>query len=345
MRVMTVVPGRPGTATVADRPDPGPDQGSVLVEGLLLGLCGTDLEIVRDGFGIPAPGRAEMVLGHESLGRVLEAPAGSGLVAGDLVSGVVRRPDGCAACAADEWDMCLDDGFTELGIRRADGYGATRWRADPRFVVRLDPALGEVGVLLEPTSVVAKAWEQVERIGARAHWAPRSALITGAGPIGLLAALLGVQRGLDVHVVDLPTEGVKPSLVRDLGATYHSGPLPDRNFDVVLECTGDEDLIGAVLHRTTANGVVCLAGISVAKAELSTAAAPLPQNRLVLTNGVVFGTVNAALRHSEQAAVALAAADPAWLGRLITRRVPLSRWWDALDRGPDDVKTVVDLQA
>ena len=241
--------------------------------------------------------------------------------------------------------MCLDDGFTELGIRRADGYGATRWQAEPRFLVRLDPALGELGVLLEPTSVVAKAWEQVERIGARAYWAPRSALVTGAGPIGLLAALLGVQAGLDVHVLDLPAQGVKPALVRDLGATYHAGALPSREFDVVIECTGDADLVAAVLERTRANGIVCLAGISVAKAELSTASAALPQNRLVLTNGVVLGTVNAARRHSEQAAAALAAADPAWLARLLTRRVPLSRWWDALDRGPDDVKTVVDLQA
>ena len=159
---MTVVPGEPDSAQVEERPDPPESQGSVLVEGLLLGLCGTDVEIARDGFGVPAPGTRAMVLGHESFGRVLSAPADSGLKAGDLVSGVVRRPDGCGACRDDQWDMCIDGDFVELGIRGADGYGATRWRADPRFLIPLAPHLAELGVLLEPTSVVAKAWEQVK---------------------------------------------------------------------------------------------------------------------------------------------------------------------------------------
>ena len=62
-------------------------------------------------------------------------------------------------------------------------------------------------MLLEPTSVVAKAWDHIERIGARSEWQPRTALVTGAGPIGLLAALLAAQRGLDVHVLDRITTG------------------------------------------------------------------------------------------------------------------------------------------
>ncbi len=346
MRVLSVVPGRPETATVEERPDPPDSDGVVLVDGLLMGVCGTDVEIAKDGYGVPPKGAAALVLGHESLGRVRSAPSGSGFAAGDLVAGVVRRPDGCAACADDQWDMCLTGGFVERGIKGADGYGATSWRADPRFLVKLDPALGELGVLLEPTSVVAKAWEQVERIGSRAYWAPKTVLVTGAGPIGLLAALLGVQRGLDVTVVDLADDGVKPALVRDLGATYTSKRVGELGLrpDVVIECTGVGELVYECLEHTGPNAVVALAGISAPRAEMERSLSRLNKD-LVLSNEVVFGTVNAGRRHYGQAAEAMAKADPSWLARLLTTRVPLERWSEALTRGPQDVKVVVDLQA
>ena len=127
-----------------------------------------------DGYGLPPPGEERLVLGHESLGEVVEAPEGSGFAPGDLVVGIVRRPDPvpCPACAAGEWDMCQNGGFVEYGIKEHHGYGSERFRIDPRFAVRIDPALGDLGVLVEPTSVVAKAWEHVEHIGARAWFGP-----------------------------------------------------------------------------------------------------------------------------------------------------------------------------
>jgi threonine dehydrogenase-like Zn-dependent dehydrogenase len=342
---VSVIPGRPESATVEQRPDPPESEGSVLVDGLLMGVCGTDAEIARDGYGMAPPGRSNLVLGHESLGRVQLAPEGSGFTAGDLVAGVVRRPDGCAACAQDQWDMCLTGDYVERGIKAADGYGATSWRADPRFLVKLDPSLGDLGVLLEPTSVVAKAWDQVDRIGARAYWAPKTALVTGAGPIGLLAALLGVQRGLEVTVVDLANDGPKPGLVADLGATYSSSKVPDLDLrpDVVIECTGVGSLVFDCIEHTGPNGIVALTGISAARASMQTPFTAL-NKELVLTNEVVVGSVNAGRRHYEQAVQALAQADRAWLGRLITRRIPLESWPDALAKAVDDVKVVIDLQ-
>ena len=136
---------------------------------------------------------------------------------------------------------------------------------EPDFAVRLDPASGELGVLLEPASVVAKAWEQIERIGGRARWQPRRVLVTGAGPIGLLAALLGRQRGLGRHVLDQVTDGPKPELVADLGATYHTGSIADA-------CT-DADIVDRVHRRvgqlvldamrhTAPAAIVCLTGVS-----------------------------------------------------------------------------------
>jgi threonine dehydrogenase-like Zn-dependent dehydrogenase len=345
MRALSVVPGSPESATVEERPEPSAADGAVLVDGLLMGVCGTDVEIVTAGYGVPPAGARTLVLGHESLGRVREAPAGSGFDTGDLVAGVVRRPDACAACATDQWDMCLTGGYVERGIKGMDGYGATAWRADPRFLVKLDPALGDLGVLLEPTSVVAKAWDQVDRIGARAYWAPKTALVTGAGPIGLLAALLGVQRGLEVTVVDLATDGPKPALVADLGATYSSGKVRDLDLrpDVVIECTGVGELVFDCLEHTGPNAVVALTGISASRAEMQTPLTTL-NKELVLTNEVVFGSVNAGKRHYVQAVAALGRADPAWLGRLISRRVPLASWPDALVKRADDVKVVIDLQ-
>jgi threonine dehydrogenase-like Zn-dependent dehydrogenase len=289
-----------------------------------------------------------LVLGHESLGRVLEAPADCGLAAGDLVVGIVRRPDPepCPACAAGQWDMCLNGNYTERGIHRLHGYASERYRIEPRFVVKIDPALGDLGVLLEPTTVVAKAWDHVDRIGGRAFWEPKKLLVTGAGPIGLLAALLGTQRGLDVHVTDVVKDGPKPALVADLGATYHPVPASETGVrpDIVIECTGVAAVIADILTLTGRNGIVCLTGVS-SPGHLRSVDLGGVNREIVLENDVVFGTVNANRHHYELGADALGRADDEWLARLITRRVPLDRFAAALDRTPDDVKVVLDIAA
>jgi threonine dehydrogenase-like Zn-dependent dehydrogenase len=217
-----------------------------------------------------------------------------------------------------------------------------------RDLVTIRRVIGPMGdamtVLLEPTSVVAKAWEHIERIAARAVWSPKVVLVTGAGPIGLLAALLGVQRGLEVHVLDRVTSGPKPGLVGALGATYHTGTLADAvgHADIILECTGVGELVLDAIDQTGPDGIVCLTGVSSAGRSLTIDPGAL-NRELVLENELVFGTVNANRRHYQAAAGALAKADQSWLERLITRRVPLDRWAEALQRRPDDVKAIIDL--
>ena len=132
----------------------------MLVEAVSLGMCGTDREIIGGEYGAPPPGRDRLVLGHESLGRVVEAPGGGALSRGDLVAGIVRRPDPvpCTSCAAGEWDMCRNGQYTERGIKQIDGFMSERWRIEPEYVMKVDASLGLMGVLLEPTTVVAKAW-------------------------------------------------------------------------------------------------------------------------------------------------------------------------------------------
>jgi threonine dehydrogenase-like Zn-dependent dehydrogenase len=348
VRAMTVIPGWAGTASVSDVPEPMEAEGDVLVTGRLVGMCGTDREIAGGEYGEAPAGARLLVVGHESLGEVVSAPEGSGFRPGDLVVGIVRRPDPvpCPACAAGEWDMCQNDQFSERGIVRRDGYGSERWRIEADFAVPVPARVGELGVLLEPASVLAKAWDQVDRISRRAFFAGRRALITGAGPIGLMACLLGVQRGDEVHAVDLARGGRKQELVEALGAVYHAGDAAELDVaaDVVVECTGIGAVGRAAATKLVAGGIMCLTGIMNTDPAFDLDATAV-NRRMVLRNAVVFGTVNAGRRHWDQASSALAEADPAWLAGLITRRIPLSGWTEALERRPDDIKVVVELDA
>jgi threonine dehydrogenase-like Zn-dependent dehydrogenase len=177
---------------------------------------------------------------------------------------------------------------------------------------------------------------------------PRRALITGAGTIGLLAALLGRQRGLEVHVLDRVEDGPKPELVRALGATYHSTDVEtieeEAPPDIVVEATGAPQLVFDVMQHNARAAVVCLTGVSPTGRDIRLDAGQLGRD-IVLENDVIFGSVNANLAHYELAARALASADRSWLERMITRRVPLERFEEAFDSRPDDVKVVLDLQA
>ena len=242
--------------------------------------------------------------------------------------------------------MCRNGRYVERGIKERHGFGAEQFRIEPDFAIKIDAELGILGVLVEPASIVAKAWEHTERIGRRAVWEPRCVLVTGAGPIGLLAALLAAQRGLELHVLDRATSGLKPALVRALGGTYHSGSIGELGFeaDVVLECTGAPQVVIEVMGRNAPNGIVCLAGVSAAGTQTLVDAGALNRT-IVLQNDVVFGSVNANRRHYEAGVAALLRADQAWLRRLVTRRVPLSRWREALEPQPGDVKTVLDFTA
>jgi glucose 1-dehydrogenase len=345
---MTVVPGHAGSARLEDVPEPSAEEGSVLVHALALGTCGTDREIAAGHYGFAPKDETRLILGHESLGTVQSAPKGCGFEPGDLVVGIVRRPDPvpCSACAAGDWDMCHNGRYTERGIKERHGYGVERFRIEPDFTVKIDRDLGLLGVLMEPASILAKAWEHVMLIGKRGGpWKPKSVLVTGAGPIGLLAALMGAQRGLAVHVFDRNREGTKPRLVRELGGTYHAGDaeaLEKLAPDIVMECTGAPAIVGQVLGRTAPAGIVCLTGVSTPGNKIELDMGRLNRT-LVLDNSVVFGSVNANRHHYHVAADALARADKRWLGSLITRRVPLERWTEALERRGDDIKVVIDI--
>jgi threonine dehydrogenase-like Zn-dependent dehydrogenase len=344
MRAITVEPKKPGTGKWEEVQEPDVREGSVLVETIAVGVCGTDIEIIEGKYGWAPPGKTRLILGHESLGRVLEPDPAGRLKKGELVVGIVRRPDPvpCPNCAVGEWDMCRNGQYTERGIKQIDGFMSERWRIESEYVMKVDSSLGLLGVLLEPTTVVTKAWEQVDAIGRRAFWEPRSVLVTGAGPIGLLAALLGMQRGLDVHVLDRVDSGLKPDLARALGASYHAGTVVSVGFqpDIIIECTGAGPVISDSIQQIATGGIICLTGIGNGGRSSGAATADIAAEA-VLKNSVVVGSVNANKRHWYKAGEALARADRSWLNQLITRRERPENFAGALQRTDGDIKVVV----
>jgi threonine dehydrogenase-like Zn-dependent dehydrogenase len=347
MRALTVAPGIANSTRVEDVADPSRSDGAILVRTLAIGVCGTDREIVCGHFGSAPPGETRLVIGHESLGVVQEAPPGCGIDVGDVVAGIVRRPDPvpCPSCAVGDWDMCRNGRYTERGIKGRHGFGSQFFRIEPDFAIKVDASLGLAGVLVEPTSVVAKAWDHTERIGQRTRsWQPQTLLVTGAGPVGLLAALLGAQRGLDVHVLDQFEFGAKRDLVRRLGATYHVGTVAGVRLkpDIVMECTGAPSVVRDILGNTAASGIICLVGITEPGHGFDVDIGALNRT-MVLDNSTVFGTVNANRLHYAMAGEALRKADKTWLDALITRREPVEHWTRSLQRQPDDIKVIVDF--
>lgn len=347
MRAITLIPGQAGTARLDELPLPPADDGGLLVRALALGLCGTDHDILAGHYGAAPPHETRLILGHESLGEVIEAPASSGFKPGDRVVGIVRRPDPvpCPACASGEWDMCCNGLYTERGIKERHGFGSEFFRLEPAFAIHVPAELGLVAVLTEPASIIAKAWQQVMRIGSRrASFAPRKVLVTGAGPIGLLAALIAAQAGLELHVLERKEHGRKAELLAALGAIQHANfqSLFGQSFDIVMECTGAPSVIADAIARSGPNGIACLLGVSL-PGEMAAFDIGGMNRKLVLGNQAVFGSVNANAGHYKMAIAMLEKADKAWLERMITRRLPLSHWQEALSREPDDIKVVIDF--
>ncbi|MCD6074307.1 MAG: alcohol dehydrogenase catalytic protein [Rhodospirillales bacterium] len=347
MRALTIEPGRADSARLEQVEEPSENDGAILVRTLAIGICGTDAELIAGHDGMAPGDERRLILGHESIGIVERAPEDCGLAPGDYVAGIVRRPDPvpCIPCAIGEWDMCRNGLYTECGIKGRHGFASERFRIEPDFAVKVSPSLGFLGVLLEPASVLAKAWDHIRRIGGRAAWAPDRVLITGAGPVGLLAALMGVQQGYEVHVFDRNTSGSKPELVRTLGAFYHTD-LATIGFapDIVLECTGATSVVLKVMTLSAPSGIVCLTGAPARERIVSLDLGQFSRE-MVTENSVIFGSVNANRRHFELAADALARADKDWLARLISRRVPVDDWRAALGRRAGEVKVVLEFDA
>jgi glucose 1-dehydrogenase len=361
VRAVVVHPPKPGAA-LEDVPAPVITPGSVLVEVLECGVCGTDRDIVAGRYGTAPAGVPYLVLGHENLGVVREAGDGSpGLAPGDLVVATVRR--GCGKdrfCRANRSDECETGEFTERGIGGAHGFMAEEYAELPQYLVRVPPALRAVAVLLEPLSIVEKAAFMGQRVLDRRGTTPGDpptvtpcALVAGTGAVGMLAAFLLRLRGYEVTAIDRH-DGATPaaSLLARIGADHRSvadglGSLGGRRFDLVLEATGSTQLDFGLVDLLHRNGVLVLTGIPDAQeAPTSVEAGRLLRN-VVLENQAVIGSVNANRSYFEAGLRDLTMFEERWpsaLGAIITARRPVAEFLPAItDRAPGGMKTVLTL--
>lgn len=360
MPALVVTPRQANNARIMELPRPVAGPGEALVRVLSVGVCGTDAEIIAGQYGEAPPGQQHLVLAHESFG-IVEAlgPATDGVAVGDYVVGIVRHPDGCPNCQRGEWDMCLWGGFTERGIRAIDGFARPLYTETPAFLVPAPASLAGVGVLLEPLSVIEKAAAQITIIQRRVNWEPKTAVVLGAGPVGLLAAAVFRSQGLDTFVVaTTPPPNPRATIANGLGAEYLSSreiPIPKleahlgRRIDIILEATGNSSVAVDALSILGTNGILCLASITGGNRTIEVPADVLNQ-RMVLGNMAVFGTVNANRSHYEAAVRDLSGFLVRWPGvieKMVTHRFPLSQFTDALAKSHsrEGIKVVLDLGA
>ncbi len=332
---------------------PKPRSSEVLLRVSKLGIDGTDRDINAGFYGAPPEGADFLVLGHEALGRIETVGSEvTGFAPGELVVPTVRRscPENCVNCRNGESDMCLTGHYYEHGIYKLHGF-ASEWAVtDANYLVRIPRELGDVAVLLEPTSIVEKALHQVYTIQNRMVWEPKSALMLGAGPIGQLGTLLLRLRGLEVlTVARRPADDSKARLVEATGAKYVNTKETSldslgRNFDIIIEGTGNTSVAIDALRHLATNGVLCYLGV-YGPGQVSFEAGGLFRE-VVLRNKLVFGSVNANKRYFEMGLKDFQEINRKFgnlFPRLLTAVLKPEDFGKAFQAGGDEIKTVIDF--
>src|SRR5215472_12092204 len=339
MKAIAVQPGSPGSVHLGELERPSlndvPNGRGVLVKVLRVGVDGTDKEINAAEYGAAPPGYDFLVLGHESFGRVEAVGSNvTELQPGDYVVATVRRPGTSIYDQIGTNDMTTDDTYFERGISLRHGYLTEYYVDDVEFIVKVPSGLKEVGVLLEPTTVVEKGITQAYEIQRRLRvWKPRRAAVMGAGTIGLLATLALRLRGLDVTTFARnPKPNLNAELIEALGARYVitqevsiiEGAEKLGPFDLIFEATGNSGVVFDSMQALGKNGVLVLSSVTGGDRMVQVPADRINLN-FVLGNKVMVGTVNANREYFENGVRDMSQAEaeyPGWLGQLLTDPVP-----------------------
>ena len=338
MKAIAVIPGRPGSVHLREVPEPKvgdvPGGRGVLVKVLRVGVDGTDKEINAAEYGAAPLPDEHLIIGHESFGRVLEVgPEVRELRPGDHVVATVRRPGHSPYDGIGLQDMTTDDVYYERGINLRQGYLAEYYVDSADFIIRVPDGLKEVGVLLEPASVIEKGIAQAYEIQRRLKiWRPRKAAVLGSGTIGLLATMALRLRGLEVCTFGLKKSPyLNSDLIEEIGGCYHASPelsitkaARDHGpFDLIFEATGYSPLVFEAMDVLGKNGVLVLSSVTGGERMVE-----VPADRInlgfVLGNKVVVGTVNASREHFENGVRDFSQAElqwPGWLAKFLTHPV------------------------
>jgi threonine dehydrogenase-like Zn-dependent dehydrogenase len=339
MKAIVVKPGEKDTIHMRDMPDPKMKPDQVTVKMLRVGLCGTDAEINHGLYGKPPDGEEFLILGHENLGVVEDVGKKvKGWKPGDLVVSTVRRPCGkCAQCKAGENDMCSSGLYTERGIMRRHGFMAQYYVESPQFLNKIPKEVRDFAVLLEPMSVVEKGIDHTYLLQRRLKgWKPKFGMVLGGGPVGLLAAAVLRARGLRTVVIGREdASDLRAQIAKQLGAEYLSVanktltdvPKEVGFPDIVIEATGSAKVVFDAMEILGPNGVLCLLSVTGGDT-MNAEPIDLINQRLVLGNQVVFGSVNANPRHFAAGVKDFVTIQKKWPGaltRLLTNKIP---WQD-----------------
>ena len=338
MKAIAVFPGKPNSVHLADLARPSvrdiPDGRGVLVKVLRVGVDGTDKEINAAEYGAAPEGYDFLVLGHESFGQVESVgPNVTEVKPGDYVVATVRRPGSSIYDLIGTNDMTTDDTYFERGINLRHGYLTEYYVDDAEFIVKVPRGLKEVGVLLEPTTVVEKGIAQAYEIQRRLRvWRPKRAAVMGAGTIGLLATLVLRMRGLDVTTFGRTAKPyLNSEMVEAIGARYVTtvdtpvldAPKEYGPFDIIFEATGNSQVVFDSMEALGKNGVLVLSSVTGGSRTIQVCADRINLN-FVLGNKVMVGTVNANREYFEMGVRDMAQAEaeyPGWLGQLLTNPV------------------------
>jgi glucose 1-dehydrogenase len=280
-----------------------------------VGICGTDRELAQFQLGYPPQQGDYLILGHEALGQVLRAGAEvDGVREGDWVVPMVRRAcrPPCPSCLAGRRDLCVTGRYTERGIFGEHGYFAELAVDAARDVIVVPEECRDIAVLVEPLSVVEKA---VATASCLHLGQPETALVIGAGTIGLLAAMVLARRGMRVTVLSQEPENSSRARLVESIATYLT--RLSQKFDIVIEAAGSGEAARTGLSALAPLGVMIVLGAK--------SATDLPLLDMIVNNQVVAGSVNASPEAFDQAVADLRHLPRAVLQSMI-RREGFSGW-------------------
>ena len=338
MKAVCVIPGKPNSVHLRNVPKPDvndiPKGRGVLVKVLRVGVDGTDKEINAAEYGLAPPGDDFLIIGHESFGIVEEVGKNvTEVKPGDYVVATVRRPGGSIYDTIGAYDMTTDDVYFERGINLRHGYLTEYYVDDPEYIVKVPQGLKNVGVLLEPTSVIEKGIAQAYEIQRRLRvWHPKRAAVLGAGTIGLLATLALRLKGLEACTFGrTPAPYLNSNLLQEIGACYHNTQTTSLTasaqqhgpFDLIFEATGFSPIVFEAMNILGKNGVLVLSSVTGGGRNVDVPADKINLG-FVLGNKVMVGTVNANREYFEAGVRDFSQAElqyPGFLSKFLTHPV------------------------